>query len=97
MQYLNARIFNRMKILPVSSELTPEGFPGCLSVVLLDQSRVVSGCICYLQESFDEFVSGACLSYFWSKSLKVLTTLTNFENVAEGCCRKEISWSAEHY
>ena len=87
MQYLNARIFNRMKILPVPSELTPEGFPGCLSVVLLDQSRVVSGCICYLQESVDVFVSGACLSYFWSsyfwsKSLKVLTTLTNSENVA---------------
>ena len=83
MQYLNARIFNRMKILPVPSELTPEGFPGCLSAVLLDQSRVVSGCIiCYLQESVDVFVSGACLSYFWSKSLKVLTTLTNSENVA---------------
>ena len=47
-QYLNARIFNRMKLLPVPSELTPEGFPGCLSAVLLDQSRVVSGCICYL-------------------------------------------------
>ena len=81
-QYLNARIFNRMKILPVPSELTPEGFPSCLSAVLLDQSRVVSGCICYLQESVDVFVSGACLSYFWSKSLNVLRTLTNSENVA---------------
>ena len=64
------------------SELTPEGFPDCLSVVLLDQSRVVSGCILYLQESVDEFVSGACLSYFWSKRLEVLTTLTNSENFA---------------
>ena len=76
MQYLNAQIFNGMKILPVPGELTPEGFPGWLSVVLLDQSRVVSGCICYLKESVDVFFSGACLSYFWSKILKVLKRLS---------------------
>ena len=44
-EYLNARIFNRMRIRLVPGEQRPEGFPGCLSIELLGQSRVVSGCI----------------------------------------------------
>ena len=54
-------------------------------ISLIGQTRVVSGCVYNLQESVDVFVSGACLSYLWSKksqSLKVLTTLTNSKNVA---------------
>ena len=74
-----------MRIRPVPNEQRPEGFPGCLSIALLGQSRVVSGCMYCFQESVDVFVSGATLSYFWckkSQSLKVSTTLANSKNGA---------------
>ena len=66
-----------MRIRPVPNEQRPEGFPGFLSIALLGQSRVVSGCMYCFQESVDVFVSGVTLSYFWckeSQSLKVSTT-----------------------
>ena len=44
-------------------------------ISLLGQTRVVSGCVYNLQESVDGFVSGACLSYLWSKKSLLLVVI----------------------